>query len=93
MVVFLDDPKFTSAYTYFKNTSQYAYVSPPVPLEFISVYAGSNTYAPPFPYTEPIGLTGEVTFDDTDNSIQLSYVTWEILAGSFTDQGTHIIQS
>jgi len=90
---FLDDPRFTSAYTYFKNTSQYAYVSPPIPLDFISVYAGSNTYAPPFPYTEPIGLTGEVTFDDTDNSIQLSYVTWEVFAGSITDSGTHFIQA
>lgn len=90
---FLDDPKFNSAFTYFKNTSEFAFISPPIPLEFTSVYNVFGTQAPPFPFVSSNQFeTGSVVFN-ADNSITLNYITYS--SGSFpiTDVGEHIIKA
>ena len=82
---FLEDPRFTTAYTYFKNAQTSSFITPPVPIEFIEVYLDSTIYAPPFPYT--FGAT----YDNADNTIQLSYTLYELFAGTNTDAGIHTI--
>lgn len=77
---FLDDPKFESAFTLFKNTTEYSYISPPVDIEFVSIESALVQVAPPFPYTyQNTGSSNnnEIVFDDTDNSITLEYLTYD----------------
>jgi hypothetical protein len=94
---FLDDPRFTNAFTLFKNTTEYGYISPPIDIEFVDITSAGVVVAPPFPYTyenADSSNDAEIVFDDTDNSIALEYVTYDEDVGfgvQTLDIGIHVV--
>lgn len=79
---FLQDKRFTNSFLHFKNAVNFGYQTPPEPVEFVSLTSqGGTTLAPPWPYVFNNNTNwvngGFITFDDTDNSIALQYVTYE----------------
>lgn len=102
---FLNIDQFKKAFLYFKNTVGTSFATPPQPLEFTAVtpQQGSPNLAPPFPFIFDYGtnaVNGAVAiFDDTNNTIQLAYVTYEFDPSQgqgqpqIEDTGNHIIEA
>lgn len=92
---FLGDPKFTNAFFYFKNKSEYSYVTPPQILQLTEVFdgQGNSEAVAPFDYSWDVALGDQVNANSTTNAITLAYQQWEPFAGQYTDSGFHRIEA
>ncbi len=101
---FLQNDRFKKAFMVFKKTISSEVVTPPKPIEFLTITpnSGSPNFAPPYPYVFDYGTNAingaTVVFDDTNNTIQLEYVQYEYEPqqgqGNFiiSDTGNHVIE-